>query len=134
MALKHASCVELHGKGILILGASGSGKSDLALRLIDEGAVLISDDYVELSEDSEKIVARTAPNIAGMIEVRGVGLENVEYKEQSILALALELTERAQIERMPEIDYFEYGKSKIPLYKFDPFALSAIPKIKLLLK
>lgn len=134
MALKHASCVELNGKGILIFGASGSGKSDLALRIMDAGGKLVSDDYVELSEKSQQIVATTAPNIEGMIEVRGVGLMQVEYKAQTVLALALVLTEREKIERLPETEYFEYGTAKVPLYKFDPFSLSAISKIKMLIK
>lgn len=134
MALKHASCVEFNGKGILIIGESGSGKSDLTLRLIDAGGILIGDDYVELDIKNNEIVVKPAPNIEGMIEVRGIGLIEMVFKEECVLNLALELTDRKQIERLPEVVYFEYEGVRIPQYKFDPFALSAIPKIKLLLK
>ncbi len=134
MTLKHATCIELNGKGVLILGNSGSGKSDLAFRLVDAGGVLVSDDYVELIEENNKIVAKTAPNIAGMIEVRGVGLINVNYKERTNVELVLKLTERKQMARLPESEYFEYGNAKVRQYIFDPFANSATAKIKLLLR
>ncbi len=134
MALKHASCVEFNGKGIFIIGESGSGKSDLVLRLIDAGGILIGDDYVELDIKNGQIVAKPAPNIEGMIEVRGIGLVEMDFKDECVLNLVLELTDRKQIERLPDAEHFQYGDVRIPKYKFDPFALSAIPKIKLLLK
>ncbi len=134
MALKHASCVEFNGKGILIIGESGSGKSDLALRLIDAGGILIGDDYVELAVNGNKIVVKPAPHIEGMIEVRGIGVVEVDFKKKCLLHLVLQLTDRTQIERLPEAEFFEYEGVEVPMYKFDPFALSAIPKIKLLVK
>lgn len=134
MMLEHATCIELNGKGILIVGDSGSGKSDLAIRLIDSGGILVSDDYVELIEKNNKLIAKTAPNIGGMIEVRGVGLIKINYKERTNVELVLKLTERKQISRLPETEYFEYGNAKVRQYIFDPFANSAIAKIKLLLR
>lgn len=72
--LLHASAVAIGGRAVLITGPSGSGKSDLALRLIDRGARLVSDDYVSLRVVKSLLLASPAPNIAGKIEVRGVGI------------------------------------------------------------
>ncbi len=134
MALMHSTCVEFNGKGVLISGPSGSGKSDLALRLMDAGGTLVSDDYVELKVENNQIVAHAAPNIQGMIEVRGVGLMKVDYKEHTTLALTLDLKERSIIDRLPDPDEFEFNGIKIPRYNFDAFAQSAVAKVRLLLR
>ncbi|MCP5381082.1 MAG: HPr kinase/phosphatase C-terminal domain-containing protein [Kordiimonadaceae bacterium] len=134
MTLLHASCVEFEGKGIIIFGPSGSGKSDLALRLIDSGARLVSDDYVNVDEDAGILFAHPAPNIAGMIEVRGVGLIKLGYKKSAKLDLALELTPEKEIERLPKALFYELDGAKIPLYKIDAFSGSAVAKIRLMLK
>ncbi len=133
MTLHHASCIEYKGKGILILGESGAGKSDLAIRLLDAGGTLVSDDYVEIINENNLIIAKTAPNIGGMIEVRGVGLMNVDFLEEMKLDLALELLAPNLIDRLPEDLYFEEGNAKIPFYKFDGFCSSAIAKINLIM-
>ena len=70
----HASCVAIGGRAVLLFGASGAGKSDLAFRLIDEGAALVSDDYTLVVEADGALLASAPANIAGRIEVRGVGL------------------------------------------------------------
>jgi serine kinase of HPr protein (carbohydrate metabolism regulator) len=70
----HASCVAIDGHAILICGVSGAGKSDLALRLLDRGAALISDDYTILKRQGAGLSASAPANIAGFIEVRGVGI------------------------------------------------------------
>jgi len=134
MTLYHASCVELEGKGILIEGPSGSGKSDLSLRLIDAGAKLVSDDYVDIRSENGSLIGCGPPNIEGMFEVRGVGLTKTDYIKSSPLYLALELTPRDKIERLPEVDFFEMDDIQIPYYKFDAFSVSAIAKITMMLK
>lgn len=73
-ALLHATAVAIGGRAVLITGPSGSGKSDLALRLIDRGARLVGDDYVSLRVLGPLLLASPAPNIAGKMEVRGVGI------------------------------------------------------------
>ncbi|WP_040850329.1 HPr kinase/phosphorylase, partial [Nitrospirillum viridazoti] len=72
----HATCVSVGGAGVLLRGASGSGKSDLALRLVDAGALLVADDQVALAADpTATLLTATAPErLAGLIEVRGLGI------------------------------------------------------------
>jgi serine kinase of HPr protein (carbohydrate metabolism regulator) len=95
----HASCVAIDGRAVLIEGPSGSGKSDLALRLIDRGAVLVSDDYTIVRRTSGKLLAGSPPNITGLIEVRGVGLVSMPFKSDVPVALIISLAE--QVERLP---------------------------------
>ena len=109
MTLHHASCVEFDGKGILIFGPSGSGKSDLALRLIDAGGKLVSDDYVNVIFEDGILTAYPAPNIEGLIEVRGVGLLPIDYLKSTRLHLALELRQYKEIERLPLRENLQAG-------------------------
>ena len=85
----HASCAARDGAGVLLLGPPGSGKSDLALRLLDCGFMLVADDRVEVDEG----VARPPAALAGLLEVRGVGILRLPYLQSVRLALAVELTE-----------------------------------------
>src|SRR3546814_17295142 len=87
----HVSCVAKDGRAILIAGRSGAGKSDLALRLIDRGAVLVSDDYTVVRRVSGKLLAAAPRNIEGQMEVRGVGLVKVESVRDIPVALAVVL-------------------------------------------
>lgn len=134
MTLYHGTCVKFSGKGILIMGPSGAGKSDLAIRLIDAGAVLVSDDYVDVNIKDGKLVAAIAPNIAGLIEVRGVGLMKVDHLKSTPLHLVLDLVSAGKVDRLPEDLTFKHDNMEIPYFKFDAFAASAIIKIKMMLK
>lgn len=88
--LIQASAVAIGGRGLLIRGAPGSGKSSLALALIDRGGVLIGDDGVLLSRDGEQLMASPPPNIAGMLEIRNVGIVTLPAASAP-LALVLDL-------------------------------------------
>ena len=70
----HASTVAIDGRAVLIPGPSGSGKSDLALRLLDRGFTLVSDDQTIVRRDGERLIASAPPTIAGKLEIRGVGI------------------------------------------------------------
>src|SRR5471032_1651600 len=86
----HASCVELRGAGVLLLGDSGTGKSDLALRLIHEGWSLVADDRTVLSLKQGRIVAAAPTTINGLLEVRGLGIVALKSRPAR-LKLAVEL-------------------------------------------
>jgi serine kinase of HPr protein (carbohydrate metabolism regulator) len=96
----HASCVAIGGRGILITGSSGAGKSDLALRLIDRGAVLVSDDYTLLTASEGRLRAAPPTNIAALLEIRHIGIVNMTYAIDVPIALAIALDEKP--ERMPD--------------------------------
>ena len=88
----HASCVCFKNKGILILGDSGQGKSDLSLRLIMErGAELVADDRVDLKNESGSIVASAPASLAGLLEVRGLGLVKLPFKKEAKIQLIVKL-------------------------------------------
>ncbi len=134
MTLYHATCVEIDDRGVLIEGPSGSGKSDLALRLLGRGAKLVSDDYVELASKSRDLTATAPEKIAGKMEVRGVGLVDVDYTNEVKIALLIELTPRDEIPRLPDPRHKELGGIQVPVFALDAFDASAVDKIFLILK
>ena len=95
----HATCVAIKGRGVLIEGASGAGKSDLALRLIDRGAVLVSDDQVLLARRGDAVYASAPATIAGKLEVPGLGIVELPYAASAPVALLVRI---GSPERMPE--------------------------------
>lgn len=97
----HASCVAIGEQAVLIQGHSGAGKSDLALRLIDRGARLVSDDYTLIVRANTQLVASPPPTIAGRIEVRGLGILPMPHVERVPVALLVELSD--DVERMPPL-------------------------------
>lgn len=98
----HASAVSIGGRAVLIAGRSGQGKSDLTLRLIDRGAILVSDDYTVVRRIDGRLLATAPANIAGKIEVRGVGLLELPYDEDVPVGLVVDLD--LEVERLPEGD------------------------------
>lgn len=132
MTLVHASAVAVEGVGVLILGPSGSGKSDLALRLVDGGGSLISDDQVELSASDGHLVARAPATIAGLIEARGIGIRRVAATPAARLSFAVELAPSGEIERLPEPARILYLGVELPLWRLRAFEASAAAKIRLL--
>ena len=129
----HASCVAIGGAAVLIEGRPGSGKSDLALRLIDRGAVLVSDDYTVLMRDQARLLALAPANIAGRIEVRGIGIVDIPHADRVPVALLVRLTDA--VTRMPEdaLDRRIAGIT-IPITEVDAFTASAPIKVELALK
>ncbi|MBQ0770848.1 MAG: HPr kinase/phosphatase C-terminal domain-containing protein [Sphingomonadales bacterium] len=95
----HATAVAISGAGLLIRGKSGSGKSDLALRLIDRGAILVSDDQVEISRKDQHLVLGPPPRLAGKLEVRSLGICAFDHLSAVQLKLIIDLKE--QPDRFP---------------------------------
>ena len=87
----HTSCVAIGGRAVLIGGASGRGKSDLALRLIDRGAALVSDDYTFVRRREGRLLASAPETITGKIEVRGVGILEFPVERDVPVALYVDL-------------------------------------------
>jgi HPr kinase/phosphorylase len=131
--LLHASCVELSGTGVVLVGASGSGKSDLALRLIDGGARLVADDRVMIERQGDRLVARPPDAIAGLIEVRGLGIMRIGYCPASELGLVVGLGGELPAERLPERATYQVIGVALPHLELDPWTLSACARIKLAL-
>ena len=128
----HATAVAQDGRAVLICGPSGSGKSDLALRLIDRGFTLVSDDRTLVRGEDERLIASAPPAIRGKIEVRGLGIVDVPAIDDVPVALAAELD--VDIPRLPD-DSRErlFLGIAIPLIAVDAMTASAAAKVALAL-
>ncbi|MDY4840846.1 MAG: HPr kinase/phosphatase C-terminal domain-containing protein [Alphaproteobacteria bacterium] len=116
----HASCVDYDGKGILLLGASGSGKSGLCLELIlNYNAVLVADDRVELTPKAGGVYASAPENIKGLLEVRNVGILRLPVREETRVQAVVRLEPVTQtLERLPEPESFFLENTGLPLLRF----------------
>lgn len=118
----HATAVAHDGRAVLLLGPSGAGKSDLALRLVAAGWQLVADDRVLVTLSAAGLMASAPARLAGLLEVRGVGLV-AEPTVSAPIALALDLSRRP--DRMPDIETMCIAGTVVPLLPFDPDGTSA---------
>jgi HPr kinase/phosphorylase len=121
----HGSCVSRDGDGVLLIGPSGSGKSDLALRLLGRGFDLVADDRVDIDEG----IAAPPAALAGLLEVRGLGIVRLPYAPAARLALVAELG--APADRLPTPT--RHAGLNLPLIRLDPAAASAAERLVLAL-
>jgi HPr kinase/phosphorylase len=139
--LFHGTCIDFDGAGVLIIGPPGAGKSDLGLRLLDQPglgvngqaktATLLSDDQVIVTLEG-RLLARPPPAIRGLLEIRGLGILEVPYRPQSVLALVVRLSDAAAIERLPEpedLTFMILGQN-LPLLRLDPRSASAPARVR----
>lgn len=129
----HATTVARDGRAVMLLGSSGSGKSDLALRLLERGFGLVSDDQTLIRRDGKRLIATAPPTIKGKIEVRGIGIVEMPSIEDVPVALAVELM--SDMERMPDDSRQRTFLSiAIPLVSVDAMTASAAAKVVLALE
>lgn len=129
----HASCVAIGGKGVLLLGASGAGKSDLALRLIDSGAKLVADDRTLLFVKNGALHAKAPPSIKGLLEIRGVGIVKLPVRASVKLALAVHLGGEGA--RLPSLQFYRpplplRPNTKLPQIRLDAHFVSTPARIR----
>ncbi|MEC8175423.1 MAG: HPr kinase/phosphatase C-terminal domain-containing protein, partial [Pseudomonadota bacterium] len=115
MEIVHATAIAIDGKGVLLRGPSGSGKSDLALRLLEAGGVLVGDDRVALSVRDDFVVARVPETIAGKLEIRGLGIVQLPYQAETRVTLVADLVERGEVERLPQKRMVELIGQMVPV-------------------
>jgi serine kinase of HPr protein (carbohydrate metabolism regulator) len=128
----HVSSVAIGGRAVLIGGRSGAGKSDLALRLIDRGAALISDDYTFVRRSGGQAFASAPERIAGKIELRGVGIVEMESVQDVPVALYVDLS--GEPVRLPEAERIAVAGIPIPSVALDGHHVSAPLKVEAALR
>jgi HPr kinase/phosphorylase len=128
--LSHGTAVAIDGEAVLLRGPPGAGKSDLALRLIDGGARLVADDQTELRRRGDRIWLRAPAAIAGLIEIRGVGILRLEAVEEAPLAFLVDLVPPAAVERLPQAAVENVLGLAIQRLAVAPFEASAAAKLR----
>jgi HPr kinase/phosphorylase len=141
-ALIHGTCLAVGDQGVLLVGQPGSGKSDLALRMIDgtgagltgiaRAARLVADDQVAIRREGDRLMASAPPPLSGKLEIRGLGIVDVAPEAEAALRLAVRLTPAAEIERLPDLARarMDILGIAIPLVLIDPESASAPARIR----
>lgn len=129
----HGTAVAIDGRGVLLRGVPGAGKSDLALRLIDGGARLIADDRVDVRVADGRVAISAPTTLAGLIEARGVGIVPVGAVASAPLALVVDLVAPDHVPRLPDPSTCEIAGIAIAHVRLAPFEASAPAKVRLAL-
>jgi len=129
--LLHATSVAIKGEGVLLAGSSGIGKSDLALRLLDAGALLVSDDQTKLFVEEGSLFATSPSTIQGLLEVRHVGVFHVPFQERVKISLYVDLVKQDEpLERLPETETIFLLDRSVRRLRLKPCEASTLDKIK----
>jgi HPr kinase/phosphorylase len=128
--LVHGTAIAIDGDAILLRGPPGAGKSDLALRLIDGGARLVADDQTELRRTGPRLWVRAPAALAGLIEVRGIGILRVDALAEAPLVMCVDLAPSVEVERLPQRRFANLLGLEIPLIAVSAFEASAAAKLR----
>lgn len=131
MHLVHATSVEIGGHAVLIRGPSGGGKSDLALRLIDGGATLVADDQTAVTIEGGRLFVGVPDTIAGLLEVRGLGIVRMAHRARAPLALVVDLVQAKEVDRLPEPSSAQLLGLMVPRVALAAFEASTPAKVRL---
>ncbi len=134
METVHGTSVAVDGLGVLLRGPSGSGKSDLALRLIDGGAALVADDRTVLSRNGDEILANAPSPIAGRMEVRGLGIVRLPAVADVPMRLIVDIVPAADVLRLPKAAETMLLGVALPVLRLAAFEASTSAKIRLALR
>ena len=134
METVHGTSVAVDGLGVLLRGPSGSGKSDLALRLIDGGAALVADDRTILSRNGDEILANAPSRIAGRMEVRGLGIVRLSAIADVPMRLIVDIVPAADVLRLPKAAETMLLGVALPVLRLAAFEASTSAKIRLALR
>ncbi len=125
------TCVAIDGSGVLLRGRSGAGKSDLALRLLSTGARLVADDYTCIERSDGVLRASPPDSLAGLLEVRGIGILRVNGLPEVPLVAMIDLVPSTEVERMPDpAEEYILGVA-VPRFRLAAFEISAAAKVRL---
>jgi len=130
----HGTAIALGEEGVLLRGPSGSGKSDLALRLIEGGARLVADDQTELRLGAGAVQLSAPAGIAGQMEIRGLGIVRMPHRPAAPLRLVVDLVPPESVERLPEPRFCQYLGRDVPRLLLAPFEASAPAKLRAALR
>lgn len=129
----YGTCIAINGRAVLFRGPSASGKSDLALRVVEAGGHLVADDQTMLTRENDTLVATCPETISGRIEIRGIGILPVPTIRRAPLSLVMDLVPSEQIDRFPDPRRCQYLGIDVPLLNIAPFEVSAAAKVRLAL-
>lgn len=128
------TCVAIDGHGVLLRGELSAGKSDLALRLMDVGAELISDDYTDLTAEDGRLLATAPATLHGLIEVRSIGVVRLTAGSAAPLVAVIDLLALGRMERMPPAKMEVILGVAVPLFQIAAAEASAVAKVRLIVR
>ena len=136
----HGTCVSVGGVGVLMLGVPGAGKSDLALKLVDQAGYgisaklarseLVADDQVVITRRGATLVATAHATLQGKLEIRGLGIVELKVKPKVVLKLVVKLQSHSQIERLPDMSTYEILGLSLAAVEIDNAAASATARVR----
>ncbi len=129
----HGTCIARANAGVLLCGPSGSGKSDLALRLVEDGAHLVADDRVVLWQEGPHVWARPPLGLAGLLEVRGLGIVRLPHRAPVAVRLVVHLGAEATERLPPREEQETVMETSLPLLRLDARQASAPARVRLAL-